>query len=226
MITSGRPADGIESVATAQRLNPVYPTHYDLTLAMAHFAMADFAAAAEILTAAAERNPGAVELAPPLAASYAYLGRRAEARAALTAWKSGASQSELQGFADIYHFPIHWADDRDSVRDRLFDGLRIAALPLDEDVPKLLGDLSDDSFLVRMGATKKLGWFRDQAKDAVPQLIPALADGHDGVRKETARTLGKIGPAAKAAIPALEAAEQESSLGIFAEEALKEIRGD
>jgi TolB-like protein/class 3 adenylate cyclase len=226
MITSGRPADGIESVATAQRLNPVYPAHYDLTRAMAHFAMADFAGAAQVLTAAAERSPGAIELAPPLAASYAYLGRREEARAALSAWKSGASQSELRGFADIYHFPIHWADDRDRVRDRLFDGLRIAALPLDEDVPKLLGDLSNDSFLVRMNATKKLGWFRDQAKDAVPQLIPALTDEHGGVRKETALTLGKIGPAAKAAIPALEAAQQETGLEPFAENALKEIRGE
>ncbi len=226
MITSGRPADGLESVATAQRLNPVYPAHYDLTRALAHFAMADFAGAAEVLTAAAARNPDAIELAPPLAASYAYLGRREEARAALSAWKSGANQTELQDFAEIYHFPIHWADERDKVRDRLFDGLRIAALPLDEDVPKLLGDLSDDSFLVRMNATKKLGWFRDQAKDAVPQLIPALTDEHGEVRKETVLTLGKIGPAAKAAIPALEAAQQETKLGPFAEEALKEIRGE
>jgi HEAT repeat protein len=108
----------------------------------------------------------------------------------------------------------------------LFDGLRIAALPLDEDIPKLLGDLSDESPLVRMSATKKLGWFRDQAKDAVPQLIPALADEHHGVRKEAALTLGKIGPAAKAAIPALEAARRENILGQFAQEALKEIRGE
>jgi HEAT repeat protein len=99
-------------------------------------------------------------------------------------------------------------------------------VPLDEDVPKLLGDLSNDSFLVRMNATKKLGWFRDQAKDAVPQLIPALTDEHGGVRKETALTLGKIGPAAKAAIPALEAAQQETGLEPFAENALKEIRGE
>ncbi len=133
---------------------------------------------------------------------------------------------ELQKFPDIYRFPIHWAEEHGSVRDRLFDGLRIAALPPDEDIPKLLGDLSDESPLVRMSATKKLGWFRDQAKDAVPQLIPALADEHHAVRKEAALALGKIGPAAKAAIPALEAARQESILGQFAEEALKEIRGE
>ncbi len=77
-----------------------------------------------------------------------------------------------------------------------------------------------------MSATKKLGWFGDQAKDAVPRLISALADEHHGVRKEAALSLGKIGPAAKAAIPALDAVRQESNLGQFAEEALKEIRGE
>ncbi|MCK5363654.1 MAG: HEAT repeat domain-containing protein, partial [Gammaproteobacteria bacterium] len=226
MITSGRPEDGIESVETAMRLNPTHPAHYDLARAMAYFAMAEFERAAEVLTAAAERNPGAIELTPPLAASYAYLGRREDARAALSSWKSGASQLELQTFPDIYRFPIHWEEEHEGVKDRLFDGLRIAALPLDEDIPKLLGDLNNESFLVRMSATKKLGWFRDQAKDAVPQLIPALADEHDTVRKEAALTLGKIGPAAKAAIPALEAVRQESVLGDLADEALKEIRGE
>ena len=226
MITSGRLEDGIESVETAMRLNPTHPAHYDLARAMAYFAMAEFERAAEVLTAAAERNPGAIELTPPLAASYAYLGRREDARAALSSWKSGASQLELQTFPDIYRFPIHWAEDHGGVRGRLFDGLRVAALPLDEDIPKLLGDLNDESFLVRMGATKKLGWFRDQAKAAVPQLVSALADEHADVRKEAALTLGKIGPAAKAAIPALEAVKRESSLGLFAEEALKEIRGE
>jgi hypothetical protein len=53
-----------------------------------------------------------------------------------------------------------------------------------------------------------------------------LTDEHGGVRKETALTLGKIGPAAKAAIPALEAAQQETGLEPFAENALKEIRGE
>ena len=226
MITSGRPEDGIESVETAVRLNPNHPTHYDLARAMALFAMADFAQAADVLTAASDRNPSAIELAPPLAASFAYLGRREDARAALSSWKSGASQLELQNFPDIYRFPIHWAEEHGSVRDRLFDGLRIAALPPDEDIPKLLGDLSDESPLVRMSATKKLGWFGDQAKDAVPRLISALADEHHGVRKEAALSLGKIGPAAKAAIPALDAVRQENNLGQFAEEALKEIRGE
>ena len=226
MITSGRPEDGIVSVDTAVRLDPNRPAHYDLARAMAHFAMDDFEQAAAVLEAARRRNPGAVELAPPLAASYAYLGRREDAREALSAWKSGATQLELQNFADIYRFPIRWADGDGDVRDRLFDGLRIAALPPDEDIAKLVGDLTDESFLVRMSATRKLGWFRDQAKDAVPLLIPALADEHGDVRKEAALTLGKIGPSAKAAIPALEAVRQESIVGHFAEEALKEIRGE
>ncbi len=226
MITSGRPQDGIESVETAVRLNPNHPAHYDLARAMAYFAMADFERAAGVLAAASERNPGAIELGPPLAASYAYLGRREDARTALSSWKPGASQLELQNFPDIYRFPIRWAEEHGRVRDRLFDGLRIAALPLDEDIPKLLGELSDESPLVRMAATQKLGWFGDQARDAVPQLITGLADEHDDVRKEAAVTLGKIGAAAKAAIPALEAMRQESIVGYFAEEALKEIRGE
>ncbi len=75
MITTGRPEAGLEFVETALRLSPSHPNHYVLAHAMAYFSMNDMEQSAIVLAAALERDPGAVELAPLLAASYARLGR-------------------------------------------------------------------------------------------------------------------------------------------------------
>ena len=57
--------------------------------------------------------------------------------------------------------------------------------------------------------------------------MPALIDllGDDVLREQVVQTLGKIGPEAKAAIPALVELENESIIGYYAKDALKEIRG-
>ena len=62
---------------------------------MALFATGALDEAARVLEEAMARSPDATELAPPLAATYAHLGRRREARELLLRWRPGASQAEL-----------------------------------------------------------------------------------------------------------------------------------
>ncbi|MEK6248473.1 MAG: adenylate/guanylate cyclase domain-containing protein, partial [Planctomycetales bacterium] len=73
MITTGKPEAGLEFVKTALRLSPSHPNYYALAYAMAYFTMNDLEQAAKILVEALDGNPGAVDLAPLLAASYAHL---------------------------------------------------------------------------------------------------------------------------------------------------------
>jgi tetratricopeptide (TPR) repeat protein len=224
MITTGRPEAGLEFVETALRLNPTHPNHYVLAHAMAYFSMNDMEQAAIVLGAALERDPGAVELAPLLAASLARLGRREEARAALRQWQPEASQSQLPSLVYSYHFPYSWAAGALKIRVRLVDGLDIAVLPLDVTVATLLETLKKGDTVERGRAARDLGKFGPTAAEAVPALIDALGEEERWLRIETARALGKIGPAAVAAIPTLTAMQGDESIGAFAEQALKNIR--
>ena len=131
---------------------------------------------ATILGTALERDPSAVDLAPLLAASYARLGRREEARVALQLWKPDASQPELQTDLAAYHFPY-----TDSVGlkflDRLTDGVEIAALPKDVTVESLIVTLGQvDEITERWSAVETLGFFGPAAKAAVPILQELLDD--------------------------------------------------
>ena len=171
-----------------------------------------------------ERDPGALELAPLLAASYARLGRREDARSELVRWRPEASQSELQFLTSSYHFPYRWASSDRAINARLADGLYIAALPLDLTVATLVEALQKDDAVDRSFAAQDLGRFGPGAAEAVPALIDALADQDRWVRTSVVQALGKIGPAAAAAIPTL-TAMQDDDTGNFAKQALKDIRG-
>ncbi|MEE8531531.1 MAG: tetratricopeptide repeat protein, partial [Hyphomicrobium sp.] len=176
MITTGRPEAGLEFVETALRLSPSHPTHYVLARAMAYFTMNDLEQAATILGTALERDPGAVDLAPLLAASYARLGRREEARVTLQLWKPDAGQSELQTATIMYHFPYTFSVDRE-FRVRLIGGLEIAALPQDVTVESLIMILGQvDEISERRSAARTLGLFGPAAKAAVPILQELLDD--------------------------------------------------
>jgi adenylate cyclase len=106
----------------------------------------------------------------------------------------------------------------------LFEGLRVASLPLDVTVPSLVTTLETGKPFDRIFAAKRLGWFGPAAVEAVPALIVALKI--DYVRREAVQSLGEIGPLARAAIPALIALQNEGLVGSDAKEALKEIRAD
>lgn len=224
MITTGNPEPGLELVERAMRLNPTYPNYYVLALGMAHFAMDDLEKATEVFARALERDRGAVELAPALASTYAHLGQREEARAALQLWQPDASQRELQAIPYRYHFPYEWPEEPE-ILERLIDGLHLAALPLDTTVSDLAEALQYGDPRERYRAAQFLGRFGPKAVDAVPALVAALADEKQTVRQDAAIALGKIGPTAKAAIPALTAIQEERPVGYYAKKALTEITG-
>jgi len=212
------------SIEAAMRLNPNYPSHYVMARGMAYFAKADFELAANEFRARLEQDPQAKELALLLASAYALLDRRKEARAALQLWKPELELSILPG---RYNFRFRWSYEHRAVRERLFDGMYIAALPLEVTVPSLVEMVKGHDPFKRLSAVKTLGLFGPMAEPAVPALIAALDDELEDVRKEAVLALAKIGPAAKDAIPALEAALQEGVLiGIYAEKAIKRITGD
>jgi TolB-like protein/class 3 adenylate cyclase/thioredoxin-like negative regulator of GroEL len=176
MITTGRPEAGLEFVESALRHSPSHPTHYVLARALAYFTMNDLEQTATILGTALERDPGAVDLAPMLAASYAHLGQREKARAALQLWKPHASQRELQNGLLAYHFPYTFSVGR-KILVRLIDGLKIAALPSDITVESLGVTLSQtENVLKRRSAVRTLGLFGPAAKAAVPALQDLLDD--------------------------------------------------
>ena len=224
LITTGRPDAGLKFVETALRLNPSHPTYYVLAQGMAHFALHDLERAASVLSETLGRHPDAVELAPLLAATYAQLGRRSDARAVLLQWQPDASQLQLQALAEDYHIPFPWAQDERATQERLVDGLYVAGLPLDVTVASLVDSLRQKDGIERRNVIRELGRFGRTAGDAVPALINVLADENPWV-PDAVRSLGKIGPAAADAIPALIAIQGEEANGVLAQQALKEIRG-
>ena len=225
MITTGRPEAGLEFVRTALRLNPNYPNHFALAHAMAYFSMDDFEQAVVVLNEALERDPGAVGLAPFLAAAYANLGRRVDARGALQKWQPDATEAEVETLGFTYHVPYSWAKDEKAIETRLRDGLIIAGLPLDVTVDSLVKALQQEDADLRKRAAITLGRFGPMAVEAVPALVDALADKDIVVRDTAVEALGKIGPAAQEAIPALTALEDAPYVGYQAKKALKRITG-
>jgi TolB-like protein/Tfp pilus assembly protein PilF len=221
---SGEPAEALNFVATAMRLNPNYPSHYVTARGLALFATGDLKQAADVFGEGVRRNPDATALFLPLSSMLAQLGRRQEARQMLEKFRPGLDQKGLENLADTLHLAVQWDHEHASVRERLNDGVRVAALPLDVTVASLETDLETDNPFSRQYAAKRLGWFGPQAAQAVPALVEALKV--DYLRREAIAALGKIGPPAHAAIPALAALQNEALVGIYAKEALSKIRGN
>jgi adenylate cyclase len=220
---AGQPTEALNFVATAKRLNPIYPSHYALAHGIALFAAEDLKEAAEVFKEGFRSNPQAVDLLSPLASVLAKLGRREEARQILLKWRPQAGENDLERFAASYQFPYRWAQEHARVRERLKDGVQLAALPLNVTVSSLMAELKQADPVGRQIAIKRLGWFGSAAAEAVPNLVALLDD--DIARTDAVKTLGKLGAGAKAAIPALIKIQNESVIGSYAKDALKEIRG-
>ena len=221
---SGEPAEALNFVATAMRLNPNYPSHYVLARGLALFAMGDLKQAAEVFGEGVKRNPDATALFLPLSSVLAQLGRREEARQMLLKFRPGVDQKGLENLPDTLHLSFKWDHEHASVRERLNDGVRIAALPLDVTVASLEAELEAGNPFSQLYATRRLGWFGPAAAQAVPALVEALKV--ELLRREAIEALGKIGPPARAAIPALVALQNEALVGIYAKDALSRIRGN
>jgi transposase-like protein len=106
------------------------------------------------------------------ASVLAHLGRRKEARETLLTLRPGSDQTTLENLP--FAFPIkEWEGKSKRFGERLFDGFRIAGLPLDVTVPKLIDELKGDDPFARQLAMKRLGWFGAAAAEAVPVLVHA-----------------------------------------------------
>jgi HEAT repeat protein len=208
------------------RLNPRYASHYSHALGVVHFILGQFDEAARVLQQALERNPLATEMAPTLAAAYARLGRRNEARAVLSKWEANATDPALASRLVANSLPFLTRAKSMRTRGAFVDGVSLALLPQEITIKGLADMLTDGDIGERRDAARNLGLFGPLAKDAVAVLIEALKDENLFVRKKAASALGKIGPAAKSAVPALKIALQEPTLRSRAEEALKRITGD
>jgi TolB-like protein/tetratricopeptide (TPR) repeat protein len=221
---SGEPAEALHFVSTAMRLNPNYPSHYVLARGMALFTMGDLKQAAEVFEEGVKRNPDATALFLPLSSVLAQLGRRVEARQMLVKFRRGFGKKGLENLSDTLHLSFKWDHEHASVRERLNDGVRVAALPLDVTVASLKAELGTGNPISKLYAAKRLGWFGPAAAQAVPALVEALKV--ENLRREAIEALGKIGPPARAAIPALVALQNEALVGIYAKGALSKIRGN
>jgi HEAT repeat protein len=226
LITTGRAEDGVVSIQTAMRLNPRYTSHYSHALGVAHFALGQLDEAARVLEQALERNPLAIELAPPLAATYARLGRRNEARAVLSKWEANATDPALAPTLVTNSMPFLFNVKPKRTWELFVDGVSRALLPQDLTIEVLADTLKNGDISERRDAARNLGLFGPLAKDAVAVLIEALKDENLFVRKKAASALGKIGAAAKSAVPALKNALEDPTVRSRAEEALKRITGD
>ncbi len=224
MITTGKSRAGIEFVRAAMRLNPNFPTHYSAALALGYFALDDMEQTAATLESSLEKNPDAVDLLPLLAACYAHLGRKKDAHATYKLWKPETAGG-IKFYTAPYYHQYRFADDQKEVMDRIDDGVFVASLPDEINVPSLREELRTGGTSQRVNAIQVMERFGANAAEAVPDLIAALDDEYGIVRSNAIIALGKIGPRAHAAIPALVAMQNQNDIKFIVERALKRIRG-
>jgi adenylate cyclase len=81
LMYAGRPAEALEAIATAMRLDPLYPAILLHFQAQANFSLGSYEAAAQLLVQRIARTPGTDASRMLLASCYGHLGRFDEARA-------------------------------------------------------------------------------------------------------------------------------------------------
>ncbi len=125
LVRVGRPAEGLEFIETAMRLDP--QSDYLQRLGEAQFHLERYDEAAATLLRAAKRNPGVAYNFLYLAAAYGQLGREQEAESAIETFnKMRANAGEhLMSLADIGG----WRFKDSADQERLREGLRKAGLP-------------------------------------------------------------------------------------------------
>ncbi len=173
LITTGRAEDGFVSIQTAMRLNPRYASQYSHALGVVHFILGQLDESARVLQHALERNPLAIELAPPLAAAYARLGRRNEARAVLSKWEANAADLALAPKLVFNSLPFLFDLEPKWLHELFVDGVRLALLPQDLTIEVLADTLKNGDIRERRDAARNIGLFGPLAKDAVAVLIEA-----------------------------------------------------
>ena len=123
LISVGRPEEAVGWVKKAMRLNPYYPDWYPGALGFAYYQARQYEEAIAPLKEAVGRNPKALWMRLPLAASYAQLGRDEEAREVATKILEINPEFSTKRWSKGYAFkdPADW--------EHYLDGLRKAGLP-------------------------------------------------------------------------------------------------
>jgi adenylate cyclase len=117
---AGRPQESLPPIEKAFRLNPYHPEWYWIVLWRAHFVAGRYEEALDALLQMPNPYP---EVYRNLAATYPYLARWEEARAAMVKFRELEPNASIELFARTEPFKRH--EDLQ----RLLDGLRRAGLP-------------------------------------------------------------------------------------------------
>jgi adenylate cyclase len=124
LIYVGKPKEAIDYIERAMRIDPDYPAYYLFILGLAHFGMEQLEKAASLFEKALERNPENYVALIPLAATYAHLNRKKEARDIIERLKEFVPIVTL---AMIEECPL-WQYKNYVDRDRLMSGLEEAGM--------------------------------------------------------------------------------------------------
>jgi TolB-like protein len=140
LVKFGRPAEGLELIETAMRLDP--QTDYLYRLGEAQFQLERYNEAAVTMLRATRRNPGEEWNFLLLAAAYGYLGRKQEARSAIDTFNKMRLKLGMHSYtlADIDDWNIKDATSRE----RLREGLRKGGLPAAKLVPRVAALSADE----------------------------------------------------------------------------------
>ncbi|MCZ6656585.1 MAG: tetratricopeptide repeat protein, partial [Gammaproteobacteria bacterium] len=152
LLKTGNPAQALEQLRTAMRLDPHYPASYLNLLGQAQFALGEYQSAAATLERAAERNPDDDWTHAYLAATYGQLGQTKNARNAVfiaNALRADRSMGALTLNHLRFGPTFFWLSDRAAVR----EGLARAGVPPHTDWLALVEWLQDDSRFEIDGAT-------------------------------------------------------------------------
>jgi len=123
LMYAGRPAEALEAIAVAIRLDPHYSSIVLHFLAQTNFSLGNYEAAVEQLRRRIARTPGTDSSRMMLAACYGHLGRLEEARAM---WAELMQVNPDFSFAQRERV-LPYKDPRDF--QRIADGLAKAGLP-------------------------------------------------------------------------------------------------
>jgi TolB-like protein/class 3 adenylate cyclase/thioredoxin-like negative regulator of GroEL len=129
LIFHGQPEEAVALMETAMRLEVHYPAEYLHLLGLAYFGTNRFEEAATTFQEALARNPANHRVRALLAASYAFLQRRDDARRAFAAYmeaESIAHMTHTGAFTQEDLWAV-WPFTRRSDRDRLLKGLTEAS---------------------------------------------------------------------------------------------------
>ena len=125
---AGKPAEAVQYIRTAMRIDPHYPPVFDGYLGFAQFSLEQFEDAKASLEKATRSNPDDELGFLFLGATYGYLGRKPEAASAIAAYNAlKKTQGQPPITARLAWYLLAYVHRPD--RDRLFKGLLLAGVP-------------------------------------------------------------------------------------------------